>query len=305
MVRRILIGYDGSERGDDALEFGRALAGAASGAEMLVVTVYEQLSPKSARDDERPAQARLRATAQETVAVVLRRWPELDEDALQTICANSPSGGLHRFAEEQAVDVIVTGSSHRSPIGRIWPGSVPDRTLHGSPCAVAVAPPGYAARAGHGLRRIGVGFDGTAESRAAVRAASRLAAASGATLVLVWVISVESAFPVAFDYTGYVSDLHEVAQTQLADASASVPEGVSVERREIEGRPAEELVAADLHLDLLVLGSRGYGPLRRVLLGGVSSRVVRRAPCPVLVVTRPEEAPKTDGRAVAAAAESG
>lgn len=305
MVRRILIGYDGSERGDDALALGRALAGAAHGAEVLVTTVYEQLSPKSALADERPAQARLRVAAEEVVAGARRRWPELDEDALQTVCANSPSGGLHRFAEEHAADVIVTGSSHRSPVGRIWPGSVADRTLHGSPCAVAVAPPGFAGRAGQGLRRIGVGFDGTPEARAGVREAARLAAASGATLVLVWVISVESAFPVAFDYTGYVSDLHEVAQTQLADAAANVPEGVPVERREIEGRPADELVAADLHLDLLVLGSRGYGPVRRVLLGGVSSRVVRRAPCPVLVVTRPEEAPQTDGTALAAAAESG
>ena len=43
--------------------------------------------------------------------------------------------------------------------------------------------------------------------------------------------------------------------------------------------------------DLLVLGSRGYGPRRAVLLGGVSGRVVRRAACPVIVVPRAIEKP--------------
>jgi nucleotide-binding universal stress UspA family protein len=40
-------------------------------------------------------------------------------------------------------------------------------------------------------------------------------------------------------------------------------------------------------VDLLVLGSRGFGPVMRLLIGSVSSRVIREAPCPVLVVPRP------------------
>jgi nucleotide-binding universal stress UspA family protein len=49
----------------------------------------------------------------------------------------------------------------------------------------------------------------------------------------------------------------------------------------------DELAALDdREIDLLVCGSRGYGPVRRVLLGGVSSRLIRRAACPVVVVPR-------------------
>ncbi len=52
------------------------------------------------------------------------------------------------------------------------------------------------------------------------------------------------------------------------------------------GNPCDLLIDAIQTLDLLVLGSRAYGPLRHVLLGGVSAEVMRRAHCPVLVVPR-------------------
>jgi nucleotide-binding universal stress UspA family protein len=258
--------------------------------------VYEELSPKSTLDDERPAQARRRRAAQEIVAGARDRWPELAGEALQTVCANSVAGGLHRHAEQHGCDVIVVGSSHRSALGRVWPGSATDRTLHGAPCAVAVAPPGYARRDAR-LRRIGVGFDGSPEARVAVREAERLAAAAHATLVLVSVVDVNVMLPVAFDWVSYVQELHGIAGAQLAAAADSVAEDVEVEQCKIEGRAVEELTDLKPELDLLVLGSRGYGPVRRVMLGGVSSRVVRRASCPVLVLTRsaPSAASSEDG----------
>jgi nucleotide-binding universal stress UspA family protein len=51
------------------------------------------------------------------------------------------------------------------------------------------------------------------------------------------------------------------------------------------------IVERSLGLDLLVIGSRGYGPLRAVLLGAVSGRVIRDAACPVIVVPRGAEVP--------------
>jgi nucleotide-binding universal stress UspA family protein len=48
----------------------------------------------------------------------------------------------------------------------------------------------------------------------------------------------------------------------------------------------DALAAASAEIDLLVCGSRGYGPLRSVLVGGVSDRLTRQAPCPVIVVPR-------------------
>jgi len=74
----------------------------------------------------------------------------------------------------------------------------------------------------------------------------------------------------------------------LAEGLKLVPEGVAATTRRLDGPAAPELekVCAE-GVDLLVLGSRGYGPLMRVLLGSVSGHVFRHAPCPVMVARRP------------------
>jgi nucleotide-binding universal stress UspA family protein len=64
---------------------------------------------------------------------------------------------------------------------------------------------------------------------------------------------------------------------------------VELDRR--DGDPVRELVDASAGLDLLVLGSRGHGPLRRLLLGSVSAHVVRHAACPLLLLPQGAEAP--------------
>ncbi|MGZ5314181.1 MAG: universal stress protein, partial [Solirubrobacterales bacterium] len=53
-----------------------------------------------------------------------------------------------------------------------------------------------------------------------------------------------------------------------------------------EGDPAATLSEQGAELDLIVIGSRGYGPVRAALLGAVSAQLVRTAPCPVLVTPR-------------------
>jgi len=58
----------------------------------------------------------------------------------------------------------------------------------------------------------------------------------------------------------------------------------------LDGDPAERLIERSASLDILVVGSRGYGPLHAVLVGGVSGRVVRAAQCPVIVTPRGVEA---------------
>jgi nucleotide-binding universal stress UspA family protein len=66
---------------------------------------------------------------------------------------------------------------------------------------------------------------------------------------------------------------------------------VPVDVEALVGEPAEVLVDLSQHLDLLVCGSRGYGPARAVLLGSVSRRVASEAHCPVIVVPRGVKAP--------------
>jgi nucleotide-binding universal stress UspA family protein len=116
-------------------------------------------------------------------------------------------------------------------------------------------------------RRIVVGYDGSDASRRALDAAADLVG-YGSTLAVVTV------------QTG------EVGRGAASEARARLlNRHVEARYHEPAGEPAEQLVetATELGADLVVVGRRNRGPLR-ALLGSVSSRVVRRAPCDVLVV---------------------
>jgi nucleotide-binding universal stress UspA family protein len=84
--------------------------------------------------------------------------------------------------------------------------------------------------------------------------------------------------------------LHESAERllerELEEANA---EGVDVERRVVSGPAAEALLLAGRDADLLVVGTRGLGGFKELLLGSVSNQVTNHAPCPVVVVPGPRD----------------
>jgi nucleotide-binding universal stress UspA family protein len=87
------------------------------------------------------------------------------------------------------------------------------------------------------------------------------------------------------------SAIEEIARQRLEEGASSIPDDVSVEATLVSGDPVVKLAeAARGDGGLLVIGSRAYGPVRRVLLGSVSSALVRSAPCPLLVLPRGSDA---------------
>ena len=102
--------------------------------------------------------------------------------------------------------------------------------------------------------------------------------------------------PLAFDtppdsvlmggVASYNDSLHERATGELESAIASIDAEPGVEAEFTVGDPAHILTEASEQLDLLLLGSRGYGPMHAVMVGGVAGRLVREAACPVIVVPR-------------------
>jgi nucleotide-binding universal stress UspA family protein len=196
--------------------------------------------------------------------------------------ASSPAKGLHELADAEGARVIAVGSTDRGTLGRIYPGSVAERLLSGGPCAVAVAPRGYAKSVADRLRVIEVGFDGAAESRRALDAARALALATGATMRIFAVFETGGG-----ELTPIGVDAKDRLARELKAAVDDLPDEIRPLDRLVDGDPAGVLTAeAEAGVDLLVLGSRSYGPLQAALLGGVSSKVMRTAPCPVLVVPR-------------------
>ena len=199
---------------------------------------------------------------------------------------------LHGLAREEQAGMIVVGSTGRGRSGRVLPGSTAERLLHGAPCPVALAPRGYVRAP---VDAIAVGFVDSPEGHAALAVAHMLAGRAGARLRVI----------AALDPTGGLSTTpppsigldgrHRAAvEATLSAALGALPAGVEIERELHVADPADVLLAVSEHVGLLVCGSRGYGPLRSVLLGGVSRRLVDGAQCPVLVLPREAGRPLID-----------
>jgi nucleotide-binding universal stress UspA family protein len=86
-------------------------------------------------------------------------------------------------------------------------------------------------------------------------------------------------------------DIERHVQESLDALLAEIPGGVTARSVRLAGAPADQLAEHSAELDLLVTGSRGYGPLHSVLAGGVAGRLMRSAQCPVIIVPRGIEAP--------------
>jgi nucleotide-binding universal stress UspA family protein len=211
--------------------------------------------------------------------------------------AESPSRALHELADETAALLTVIGSSSRGQLGRVSPGAVTDRLLHRAPCPVAVAPRGLALEAaGAPLRRVGVAYVDAPDGQAALEAGAAIARAAGAYLRLFVAMRPLDYYATARRASlGPETTLADLQTARREDAEAELRHGLdrsgdpSAAGEVLDGEPAAALAAASSDVDLLICGSRGFGPLRTLLLGGTSHALVRRAACSVLVVPRGTE----------------
>lgn len=299
MFETIVVGVDGREGGRDAL----ALAGLLQrsfGSEIIAVHAFPYSyflgANATARYDVAARQESLDMLARELEAAGMQGTPEARSD-------DSAARTLHEAAEHYDADLIVVGSDRHGRVGRVLPGDVTASALHGSPCAVAVAPRGYADQE-HQIRAIAVGLDGSPEAEMALHTAAQAAAIVDARVEIAFVVA-----PAA-PRTGWspyapitVVELQrstrERAEREVEEALARL--GPDATGHTPDGLAHERLAELSERVDLLVVGSRGYGPLRRLLLGSTSGKLVREAACPVIALPRGavETASPIDDAAVA------
>jgi nucleotide-binding universal stress UspA family protein len=298
MFQTIVVGVDGRPGGRDALAFA-ALLQRTFGAGVIAVVAY----PHDELVSRAGSPAFEVAIKDEAVAALDAEIVRSGIDARAIAVADaSPPRALHQIAEAEGADLIVVGSDDRGPIGHVLAGDVTAGTLYASPCAVAVAPHGFATTEPV-LRAIGVGYDESAESQRALELARAIAEAAGATLELVGVVAPLvpvgpwMVAPVTTDDSQ--SAEHERLEELVADAAQDV--GERTRAVTVQGLPADELAARSAALDLMVMGSRGYGPAKRLILGSTARKLVRSAACPVIVLPRGAHDPEL-GRPVAAGA---
>jgi len=296
MFENVVVGVDEHQGGRDAIALAKHLA--ARYATVRLAHIY--------RPAPAPGSSGLSDRAEHD------RWHELlaasrkeaDIEARLTCVPSSSAGrGLHQVAEVKRADLLVVGSSRRGLLGRVLLGDDTHAALNGAPCAVAIAPAGYAykpprpaptrsaaaggiAPAGYAhkpamMREIGVGYNGSPESEHALEFAARLASEHGAKLSAFEAVSLPT-----YLFAGGPAPVDLAIEDMVKDARERLAALDGIEPHAAYGHPAEELALYSASLDLLVIGSRGYGPIRRLVHGSTSHQLTRTARCPLLVLTR-------------------
>lgn len=284
----VIVGVDGSDQSADALALGLTLAEPLR-APLRPIFVHPY-GPLSSTLPESKYEQFVNELADSVHAQLKALELPAAERTLEIVTERSPAAGLQRIAERDAASLIVVGGSRRSTVGRVLPGGTAERLLAGAPCPVAIAPRGYA-RDPDDIVFVGCAFDGSAESRVALDWAGTMARCVEGQLRL---LAVHQPLPpptapaaAGVPLAPVNEELREEFGRRLSAAEAGMRKGhMKVSSALLDGDPASEIARASEHLDLLVVGSRGYGPLGAVLLGSVSNALVRTVHCPLVVLPR-------------------
>ncbi len=189
------------------------------------------------------------------------------------------------LAEEIGAGLIAMGSRGRGRIRRLLMGSVSDavvRHAHYPVIVVRWKPVVFPAK-------ILLPTDGSEEATLAVRTAADLSEKTGSELHVVHVGEVTLGYHPErhgyhMQYERDEKEARELLETQVEGIKAA---GDTVAQAHLRMGKADEhivVLAEELGADLIVMGSRGLGGVKRALMGSVSDSVVRHAHCPVLVV---------------------
>ena len=221
--------------------------------------------------------------------ILSRRWSAAEV----TIVNTAPVAAILREAERFDADVIVVGWRGHGAVRRLLMGSVSRGVVRGAKCAVLVV-----RRRQRDVRRIVIGFDGSANAQRAVDFVGRLTAPRGGHVTLLTAVDhmrVPShamaprgvGATVAAEVKRINAERTARAEKDLARADATLARaGWRVRTRATTGAPLRDLLdtvdSADA--ELLVVGARGASGVRYLLLGSVAEGALNRCPVPVLMV---------------------
>ncbi|HEV8604866.1 MAG TPA: universal stress protein [Tepidisphaeraceae bacterium] len=303
---KILVGYDGSECANAAIE-DLARAGIGADCEVVVLSgvdvwphlsasMFEELEGEARKKSAMAVQRahRLAAMAMEEARGLAKEGAErvgkvfADAKVQAEARAESPATALVAMVEEWGADLVVVGSHGRSSLGRAMFGSVSQAVVSNARCSVRVARrrPGAA---GRGLRIL-IGVDGSSNSAAAVQAVAMRSWPAETDVVVVVALDVQLAVAIPVMEEGEKADEAGIPAWVSAMAEGSVEElrraGLAAEPLLRLGDPKKVLVeeAKALDADCIFVGARGRSRLERLLLGSVATAVCARAECSVEVI---------------------
>lgn len=265
MFKNVLVGVDGRPNGRDAVALATRLSDVDG--KLTLAHVHRGEAKEELEDSHKLLEGEREAAGVPAELI--------------SVCSSSPGRGLHQQAEELGADLLVVGSCSHGALGRAMLGDDTRAALNGAPCPVAIASRGLVDRPAP-IAKVGVGYNGSPESEAALAVAREVALPTRASVHALEVVSIPSVA-----YAGLIPPaIGESIDVLLGEAKGRMHELTDVEGEAIYGLAGEELAAFGDRVDLLVVGSRGYGPVKRLVLGSTSDYLERHARCSVLVLTR-------------------
>jgi nucleotide-binding universal stress UspA family protein len=260
---RILVGTDGSEAAEQAVDFAARLAHE-HGTELIIA-------------HSRGNDVIERATNRAQAAGVAALGRPVDGE---------PARGILDLAQAQASTLIVL-ATHGSGSEQTVIGATTEAVLRGSTIPVLTVRAGGLARSGRCFERIIVGMDDSEPSDAALATVIDFPPEDRGCVDLIGVAGTAFVIGGSEYHQAAIDELHEDTERILDAALATARKrGRSFNGRVLDGRPAQALIAAAQaeRADLIVLGSHGRRGLRRLFVGSVAESVVQASPIPVLVV---------------------
>ncbi|MBE0541821.1 MAG: universal stress protein [Verrucomicrobia bacterium] len=301
-LERILVPLDFSEPATEALRFALPFA-RETGARLDLLHVIAPLSlpadtgylPNEWNEWEAQQSGSAAARLKQLAAAEIRRPTR----ANFLVRKGQPAPVIARVAQEQRSDLVVVSTHGHSGLKRFFLGSTAEAVVRQSPCPVLTVRRRVLARRGtpqsppsERINRVLVPVDFSAPSREMLQYAADFARQFRASLLLLHVVQqINVPSRVAYYATGLqLAVLHE-GMKQLAEwAERFVPAGVEAGQSVLAGTPYDVIVqtAHREQVDLIIIATQGLTGLKRLFPGSTAGRVVRHAPCPVLVVRKHE-----------------
>jgi nucleotide-binding universal stress UspA family protein len=279
----VIIATDGRDPSDAAVVVGRVLGEAREATR--VVTVLKNLpivSPELQLAVSPDVEAARRADARRAVMDQVKRWWEVgaDEAGDVELYEGDPASVVTQLAHEAGATMIVCGLGRHRVADRIFGDETALRLIRMSDVPVLAVASGLT----HAPRRIVVAVDFSETSLRAARLALEVAASS-ATIYLAHVAPRDSTL-YEWNPSGSSYKQDAGAALQKTREQLRVPADMTVQRVMLQGDPAVELLAfaASVNADLIATGSHGHGFVARMLIGSVTTRIVRCSTCSVLTV---------------------
>lgn len=279
-VSPVIVATDGREQSDTALIAGRVFAESKDALRIVsVLTPMPIMTPEVPLPISPDVEASRRADLKRGVQMQMARAWEGAELADVELYEGDPATIIARLAHESNASMIVAGLGRHRVIDRLFGNETALRLVR-----VSAVPVLAVSGLTHAPRRIVVAIDYSETSLRAARLALNVAASS-ATVYLAHVAPRDSTL---YDWNGWGASYKQDAGEALQKIREQlrIPPGMIVQRVVLQGDPATELLAfaTSVNADLIATGSHGHGFVTRMLIGSVTTRILRCATCSVLTV---------------------